>query len=245
MADVRVYWLEPRRIASDRARIVRWLTAEERVKLAGFATGLLADEYLATRALVRVALTREQPAIAPAQWTFGRTAHGKPFVVGPEPRLSFNLSNQPGLVACAVTAGRALLGVDVEDCARGERLLAAAANVFAPPENATLAKLPREDRATRATTSWAMKEACLKASGEGIAFRLHRLAIERDPGGREIVTAAPESFAKYRIDIHHELLVTETARYVVAAALLREVRARHVLEPPSMRLIEVSWLLIP
>src|SRR5690606_17663603 len=87
----------------------------------------------------------------------------------------FNLTNAGGLVACAVSARR--VGVDVEPASRGEELLEDAGRIFSERENADLRALPADRRARRAVELWTLKEAWLKAIGDGIAVRLSRFSL--------------------------------------------------------------------
>jgi 4'-phosphopantetheinyl transferase len=152
-----------------------WLAPDEQRKQGRFATKHLKREYLVTRALSRWALSQYTVDIAPAEWIFERTDAGRPIVVGPCEAPSFNLSNAGGLVVCAVSSYP--IGIDVEPSSRGEEILANATKLFSDRENANLRSLPEKERATDAVELWTLKEAYLKARGEGISVHTHRFGV--------------------------------------------------------------------
>lgn len=166
-------------VAIDRVleadRCLNWLSADERLKHTRFATEELKKEYALTRALSRWALSQEVPSVAPSEWRFERTDAGKPFVRGGP---HFSLANAGNLVVCAVSREHHV-GVDVEP-----RLS------FAPNKGA-FSRLEREviDRVPeRASDLWTLKEAYLKARGEGISVQPHRVGFVLDDhatGGRD------------------------------------------------------------
>lgn len=153
-----------------------WLTPDEQLKHGRFVTPQLSREYLVTRALSRWALSRYLPDVSPPDWRFDRTEAGRPFVVGPRQAPHFNLSNADGLVACAVSATHPV-GVDVEPIARGHELLANAHRLFSDLENADVRALADDLRAEHTVALWTLKEAYLKARGEGIAVHMNRFSV--------------------------------------------------------------------
>ena len=86
-------------------------------------------EYLATRALVRTALSRHG-ATLPEAWRFSCNEFGKP-ATEPASGLHFNLANSLGLVVCLIAEG-AEVGVDVESLERAEQIVELAPGVFSP-----------------------------------------------------------------------------------------------------------------
>jgi 4'-phosphopantetheinyl transferase len=144
------------------------LSPDERERYGRFAFESRRHEFLVTRGLVRTVLSRYGP-LPPEGWRFSRNAHGRP-EIAPHHGLHFNLSNAPGLVACAV--GRREVGVDVESHARGSAILELTRWVFTDAEWRALTELPQERRAGRALEIWTLKEAYLKARGIGLASPL-------------------------------------------------------------------------
>jgi 4'-phosphopantetheinyl transferase len=143
-------------------------------------------EYLITRALVRTTLSRYAD-VPPEAWVFEAGAHGKPHIAWPEvsPRLSFNLSNTTGMVACIIAAEREV-GVDVEELERAVRAMEVADRFFSPSEVTALRALPEADQPARFITYWTLKEAYIKARGMGLAIPLDQFSFlisqGREPG---------------------------------------------------------------
>jgi 4'-phosphopantetheinyl transferase len=111
-------WLadpEHSREPAARAEAYATLDAAERARMAQYAFERDRTLFLTARTLARRALSRHA-RVAPSEWIFDTSPHGRPFVAGPTPvpPLDFNLSHCDGLVACALTSSGARVGVDVE-----------------------------------------------------------------------------------------------------------------------------------
>ena len=92
-----------------------------------------------------------------------------------------NLSHTEGLVAVAVARG-VDVGVDVEDAARRGRTVELAERFFAAEETRALAALPEARQRARFFALWTLKEAYIKAMGQGLAIPLGRFAFDLDRG---------------------------------------------------------------
>jgi 4'-phosphopantetheinyl transferase len=164
--------------AGDLATAMAWLAPAERERHGRFVFERHRAEYLATRALVRRALSSYRP-VAPAAWQFRTNAYGRPAIDAasdPAGELRFNLANHPTLVVCAIRRG-AEIGVDVEPLSRGADILAIAHTVFAPAELAALHALPDAARPDRALSLWTLKESYIKARGMGLSLPLDGFAF--------------------------------------------------------------------
>jgi len=150
------------------------LSQDEQARWKTFRFARHAREFLATRALVRTALSHYNP-IAPEDWRFQANSHGKP-AVEPSCGLRFNLSNSPGLVVCLISQG-AEVGVDIEPYERAQQIAGLATEVFSPPELAQLAALRGPERVDRALSLWTLKEAYSKARGLGLSLPLDRFSF--------------------------------------------------------------------
>ncbi|MEQ9322621.1 MAG: 4'-phosphopantetheinyl transferase superfamily protein [Polyangiaceae bacterium] len=157
------------------------LTDEERARHQRFMFARDRDLFLATRALVRCALSR-YARVAPAAWRFERTEHGKPYLVGPPsaPELHFNLSNTYGLVACAVSSTIERVGVDVENTTRGTDAIEIADRFFSELEVKALRALPEQHPRERFFSYWTLKESYIKARGLGLAIPLGHFSFLLD-----------------------------------------------------------------
>ena len=162
-------------LAQERALHCAALLAEdERAHWQSFRFERRRREYLATRALVRSALSRYRPA-RPADWRFARNAYGKPRTA-PACGLAFNLSNSPRLVVCLV-AREAAVGVDTEPFERAAEIAELAPEVFSPLELAEFKLLDGRARLERALSLWTLKESYIKARGMGLALPLDRFSF--------------------------------------------------------------------
>ncbi len=135
---------------------------------------------LGARALQRAVLSRYVPRIAPRDWRFVRGESGRPSLAPPfdAEGLNFNLAHTPGLVVMAV--GRvAHIGIDVE--ALDKRVpMPVARRYFSEREVAALDALAPEDQPRRFLRLWTLKEAYLKAVGEGLAGGLDSMTFTLD-----------------------------------------------------------------
>lgn len=199
----------------DRVPEAQWpdfaalLDAGERARMARFRFAADARAYLAAHALLRGLLARRggRPA---ADWRFAVSDRGKPEPIMPpatpaDGALRVSLSHTRGVVAAAVTRGRAV-GVDVEARTRrgaggragpagaGTADLALAQRYFAPEEAATLARLPTDQaRAEAFLAFWTVKEAVLKALGRGLSLALDAVVVRLDPLAVTLATDRPDA----------------------------------------------------
>lgn len=162
---------------ADVAPVRGWLSDDERRRADRFVHDRDRVTYTAAHALVRAVLSEHGTATR-ADWRFRQNRHGCPYVVDEQagaPPLSFNLSHTTGLVAVAVTIGRAV-GVDVE---RVDRVVTdgIAERHFAPDEVAALRRLAPDVQARVFFEYWTLKEAYIKARGMGLAIPLDAFAF--------------------------------------------------------------------
>jgi 4'-phosphopantetheinyl transferase len=176
--EVHVWQLLPER-HTDPAVLEQCLTLlapEEHARHQRFAFAKDGAEYLLGRALVRTVLSR-YVAVPPAEWRFAANDHGKPFIAGPgPPPLQFNLSHTQGLLACVV-ARDLEIGVDVEHVERRCEHLGVARSFFAPEEIADIEHLPPGQVPGAFFDLWTLKEAYVKARGQGLAIPLTDFAF--------------------------------------------------------------------
>lgn len=157
------------------------LSPEERDKHRKFVFERHRREYLATRGLVRCALSRHRE-VARGAWAFRRNEYGRP-ELDPDCGLRFNLTNHPSLVVCAVRDHGLEIGCDLEPLARGAEVLGIADSVFAPRELAELRALPAAQQPERALALWTLKEAYIKARSIGLTLPLQEFAFSFAAGG--------------------------------------------------------------
>lgn len=129
-------------------------------------------EYLVSHALLRTTLSR-YANIPPLDIRFQHNAFGKPELVsaGALQDLCFNMSHTPGLAVCAITRCGDI-GVDVEYHTENQALLEIADHYFSPREVDDLLSLPDSQRHAGFFRYWTLKEAYVKARGEGLSLPL-------------------------------------------------------------------------
>lgn len=156
------------------------LSDEEKEQAARFLVEEPRRQFLVSRALVRTVLSH-YTGDDPRAWVFEHNAYGKPAVAGTaRPPLEFNLSHTRGLIACGVTPGREL-GVDVEPLDRSPDHLQLARRYFAPVEVGALERLSPEEQPAMFFQLWTLKEAFVKARGQGLSIPLDEFAFVLSP----------------------------------------------------------------
>lgn len=105
----------------------------------------------------------------PASLAFGADAHGKPRLARPAaPWLRFTVSHSGPLVVFAVARGRDI-GVDVEQVREDVDIDGLARRLFSARQRRELAAMPPAVRGLAFFELWTRHEACVKATGAGLA----------------------------------------------------------------------------
>ncbi|AWN51677.1 4'-phosphopantetheinyl transferase superfamily protein [Methylobacterium sp. 17Sr1-1] len=168
----------------EAARIARFRQAQDRHERAA-AHGLL-------RHLLGSWLGREPSGIVLA-----REAGDRPFLPG-VPSFDLNLSHGAGWVAVGLsTAGR--IGVDVEGAARPVDWDGVAPVFLHPAELAAYRGLPAGARPRQALEYWSVKEACLKATGEGLVAEPRSVRLTPDGAAWRLARAGLSLRAASRV----------------------------------------------
>lgn len=144
-------------------------------------------EYLISQAFLRSVLGHYSRC-QPAELEFERNASGKPALkLAPDELtdLHFNLSHSSELMACVVS-GAGAVGVDVEPLNGDESMLSMAEHYFSVQELDALQALPDAQQGARFKQVWTLKEAYIKARGEGLSIGLDAFSFD---------FAAPDSFS--------------------------------------------------
>lgn len=196
---------------SRRDRWLSLLPADERARYEGFRSEKMREQYLAARVVCRTTLSR-YTGVDPSQWRFGEGPYGKPTIIEPDRfrPLRFNMTHTDDLTVCAVTrAGE--VGVDAEEMSSTPEVSLLARHFLSRHAQEQLARLPLRERAARFFEQWVLKEAYVKANGEGLAFASERLTVEQNENGE------PISIGRWQFSVHRP-----TPKHVAAAAVLRE-----------------------
>lgn len=127
---------------------------------------------LIARALLRTQLA-ERLSTQPQSLIFTRGEHGKPALVGNDQEaanVQFNLSHAGDWVVLALASKR--VGVDIEYTPRNNDVMAIADRYFFGQEINELKSFNKSEQVQRFFDYWTLKEAYMKARGEGIALGL-------------------------------------------------------------------------
>jgi 4'-phosphopantetheinyl transferase len=150
------------------------LSPDERARADRIGLGGLAQEFVASRGMVRELLA-SACGCEPRAISIGIGARGKPYLEHPSLPLAFNLSHSGGYCALAVGAFPAI-GVDIQ--ALRDTVGDIAKNVFSMREAAAYTAVAPADRMRVFFRAWVAKEAYLKAKGTGLAGGLKSLELD-------------------------------------------------------------------
>ena len=156
------------------------LSEPELQRLARYKYPEMERNGLLTRALVRTVLSQychQVGYVAPQDWQFVHGRHGKPEVKQPPLPIRFNLSHAEGLIVCAV-AQQLDIGIDVEYIWRDNKLEQIARHKFAESEAEALFALPPLLQRSRFFDYWTLKEAYIKAVGDGMSIPLNKFYFD-------------------------------------------------------------------
>jgi 4'-phosphopantetheinyl transferase len=166
------------------------------------------DQYVAAQGILRMVLASylERPA---GRIVFCRGEHGKPALAGEDGdgALHFNLSHSHNVALIAVGRGREV-GVDVEAVRADRDHARLAKRYFAPSEIDALNALPPTGRAEAFFSAWTLKEAFMKATGDGLSFGLGNFEVALPGrGGSQLVRvrgsgAAARGWFLRSVDVH-------------------------------------------
>jgi 4'-phosphopantetheinyl transferase len=167
-------------LTNDRLEaIASTLSADEHARAERFVSKAVRQRFIAARGILRDILGRYgyRPA---AEIEFAYSPVGKPFLAD-NSAPHFNLAHSRDLALIAVTR-LAPVGVDVELLREVKDAEAVAERFFSPRESAALKLLPTEQRAAAFFNLWTRKEACVKATGEGVAKAISQVEVSFLPG---------------------------------------------------------------
>lgn len=142
------------------------------------------SRYLVTRALVRTVLSKYAP-LEPLEWTFSSNRYGKPKISNIHSlaqKISFNISHTDGLIMVGVTLDNAI-GVDTENTQKIKAPKEGLESILAPQEIQSLSQLPSADYPSAFFTYWTLKEAYIKARGEGLSLPLQNIRFQISENG--------------------------------------------------------------
>ena len=161
-----------------RAKAERFLKAEDR------------ERSIAAELLLRKALSDAGTDLTEFRYAYGE--HEKPALID-APDFHFSISHSGNFVM--VAAAYEEVGCDIERIGRAD--LRIAERFFSEPEKALLRGLPEEMKNAAFFRLWTLKEAFLKATGQGFSMPLDSFSICFEEDGRISVreTGIPEKYA--------------------------------------------------
>jgi 4'-phosphopantetheinyl transferase len=170
--EVHVWRIDVGTGAAGDAAAVETLSEAERARAGRFHFAADRDRFVAAHVALRGILA-SYLEVSPASLEFGEGPHGKPFVDAPAHgrTLRFSLSHSGDLALVAVSREREV-GVDVERVRPRDDLDGFAARYFSMHERAALARIADSDRLRAFFEIWTLKEAYLKACGDGLLREL-------------------------------------------------------------------------
>ena len=154
------------------------LTDEERNKRKKFIFDHDRHQYLVTRALLRTVLSKYAP-IRPEQWSFSTTRYGKPVIENRMPltqKIFFNISHTRGLIILGISTS-GFIGVDAEDINATEPLTDGLSQLFSAQEINDLSTADCRQYRRKFFEYWTLKEAYIKARGEGLGIPLNYISF--------------------------------------------------------------------
>jgi 4'-phosphopantetheinyl transferase len=195
------------------------LDADERARASRLRRPADRDSFIAAHVLLRALLSTLPGMPPPGSLRFAAEPGGKPVLHGFG--LGFSLSHTPGMVACAL--GPAETGVDLEALDRAVVPEQLAPACLTRAETAALLALSPAARPERFLRLWTLKEALVKATGEGLSRDLTGLGFGLDPPHiQEGEDAAEWVLTQFQPDARHVLaLATRRAKGLAAPKLLR------------------------
>lgn len=181
------------------ARLALALSADERARATRFRLDKDRKRFIASRGRLRELLGLLLQ-VEPSLLVFGYTARGKPVLVSPVdgPSLHFNLAHADSLAVYGV-AWEHEVGIDIERLRPIKGAEALAGRFFSEREFAQWHSVPSRHRMEAFFNCWTRKEACLKATGDGISELLSQVEVSLIPGQpARLLNMAGDSWAGAR-----------------------------------------------
>lgn len=187
--------------------------------------------HAAAHVLARTAIAHRL-GCDPARVCYGKAATGKPYLIAPAARLTFNIAHGGNLAVCAVTESFPI-GIDVEPVDRPQLTRRLLEGLLAPGEIARLDGLSGGLLQEALVALWTGKEAIVKAHGAGLSLPLASFVVP--PGdGAVAMTGVPDAAPPvWRL---HRLCPDDRHRLALALALSPA-------EPLEIRTVDATAML--
>jgi phosphopantetheinyl transferase len=218
-----VHLLSLRVAEGRRGELLHRLSEAERQRAATFSHMGRRTAFIASRALLREAMSEATGGVVPAAaWSFEAGALGKPIVSGPAGlNLRFSLSYTETMVAIAVSQ-KFELGVDIETVASDSEV---PWHVLTSAERRALHGLPPAERFLEFLRLWTIKEAYTKYLGTGASVDFRKVEVSLDA---EAATAHAETAVRVPEPMVRQQVITLGTEQIVlsVAAARAETKTR-------------------
>ena len=175
--EIHIWRANTRSLTPQLLKAYRQLMSEEELKRnSRYRFEKDRDRDCLTRALARTVLS-QYVALDPTEWKFVKGEHGKPEVLNAPQPIRFNLSHTGQYVVCAISRDQDI-GIDIEHTERKNDVRAIADHYFSKQEIEDLFELDYDQQADRFFDYWTLKEAYMKARGEGISLGLGNFSFD-------------------------------------------------------------------
>jgi len=166
--EVHVWRISLDAFAQDDSSYLHSLSEPERRRASHYRFESDRRRFVCSHAALRGILAAYLDA-SPAALVFAEGEHGKPFLLSPARGdvLCFSLSHSGDLALVAMIRGRAI-GVDLERVRPIKDFAGLVDRFFSPAERHALARVAPDRRQHAFLAAWVLKEAYLKACGEGL-----------------------------------------------------------------------------
>ena len=155
-------------------RLRSLLSDEEKDRLARLKITNKREEFLCSRGILRIILSRYVTE-DPKNLTVNYTSAGKPFLPGTG--IQFNISHSKDFLLCGISLNKQI-GLDIQEIYSISSLDRIINNFFSPAETRYLHTLPSgETYREHFFAIWTAKEAYLKAVGDGIQGSFNQISI--------------------------------------------------------------------
>ncbi len=178
---------------ADLARLAATLSTAERARADRYRLPLLRARFIAARGILRTILAAHL-GTSPCTLSLDADPLGKPRLTGSA--LEFNLAHSDDRALYVVADGRRV-GIDVERVRGDLADTGVARRLFAPSDAARLESLPPGPRCQEFFRLWTLKEAYVKARGEGLGGGPEGRSVPLDAGP---VVAADGIWSVLRLD---------------------------------------------
>jgi len=150
-----------------------WLSEGEKQRAERFRFARHQKEYISGKILLRYLLSLYLET-EPNRIAFELNRYGKPYIPGQD--IRFNLSHSGGMNVVAIGTSP-FIGVDVERVDVEKVDFNVAQRYFSPIEYEFLLDMVAHNRILGFYTLWTLKEAFIKAIGEGLSFPLNKFSF--------------------------------------------------------------------